>query len=193
MVLQPRQPMPVATEEGFLMAWALNLHHHLLKHAPIWETVTEGFSKTAYLCMETFSLAPGLNQVWQTCCLAKSRLKWMHVTLWWFSLLFTELFTLESCSFNKLDATHGLLVLYCLMEALCVYGQEAACVFVPASTWTVITSGMLSCSRGRRGRSGWKLGSVELISIRVELWGLTPSSIRLLCSSTALPKNTLTR
>lgn len=51
-----------------------------------------------------------------------------------------------------------------------------------------MTSGMLSCSGGRRGRSGWAFGSVQLISIRVEPWGRTPSSIRLCCSSTALPE-----
>lgn len=32
MVLHPRLPMPVATQEGLLLAWTLNLHHHMLEH-----------------------------------------------------------------------------------------------------------------------------------------------------------------
>lgn len=63
-------------------------------------------------------------------------------------------------------------------------------LFKPVWIRTVMTSGMLSCSGGRIGRSGWMIGSVELISSRVEPWGRTPSSIRLCCSSTTLPETT---
>lgn len=65
--------------------------------------------------------------------------------------------------------------------------QTEGRVLGPVLTRTVMTSGMLSCSGGWRGRSGWVVGSMELISSRVELLGWTPSSIRLWFSATTLP------
>lgn len=37
-VFCPCQPVSVATQEGLLLVWMLNLHHGLLEHALIWKT-----------------------------------------------------------------------------------------------------------------------------------------------------------